>query len=224
MNAPSGLVASVIVASSAIIGENCTLGYPKEARLRAFQEAAGRVEPGSPVVIGERCLVFNQVVFYEGVQVGDDCVVEDRVRIGYDSRIGPRCRIVYGAYLCDRVEIGADARVAGFVCDGSTIGAGATVMGNLVHEYTRPHEDWWLVDEEPPVVEDDSVVGYGAHVVGGVRIGPRSYVGAGALVSRDVPPEHVVTGVNVCTPISAWPGRRLKALIRHWQSVPSQQT
>jgi acetyltransferase-like isoleucine patch superfamily enzyme len=143
-------------------------------------------------------------------------VVEDRVRVGYDSSVGDRTRLVYGAYVCDRVTIGADARVAGLVCDGSVIGDGSTVMGRLVHEYTRPHEDWWEVDEEPPVIEADTVVGYGAHVVGGVRIGPRSYVAAGAVVTRDVPPEHVVTGVNVLTPASEWNGEILKGLIRHW--------
>src|SRR5437867_931598 len=76
----------------------------------------------------ERCPLFNQVVAHEGVRIGDDCVVEDRVRIGYGSHIGPRTRLVYGAYICDRVTIGADARVAGFVYDGTTIGDRSTVM------------------------------------------------------------------------------------------------
>lgn len=70
------------------------------------------------------------------------------------------------------MSIGADARVAGFVCDGTTIGDRSTVMGDLVHEYSRPHMGWWDTDEDPPVIEDDTVVGYGARVVGGVRVGP----------------------------------------------------
>lgn len=37
------------------------------------------------VVTGERCLLFNQVVIYEGSWLRDGCVVEDRVRIGYDT-------------------------------------------------------------------------------------------------------------------------------------------
>ncbi|WP_245996920.1 hypothetical protein [Nocardia pseudobrasiliensis] len=75
------------------------------------------------------------------------------------------------------------------------------------------------MDEAPPVVEADSVVGFGARVVGGVRIGPRSYVAAGAVVTKDVPPGHVVTGINVHTPIGRWPGRRLGALIGEWTSA-----
>ncbi|NKQ58825.1 acetyl/acyl transferase [Amycolatopsis sp. K13G38] len=215
----TSLYAPVNLDSSSIVGEHCVLGYPKEARLRAEQQNPGSSLIGDQVTVGPKCLLANHIVIYEGVQIGADCVIEDRVRIGYNSVIGDRTRIVYGAYVCDRVTIGVDATVAGFICDGTTIGDRSTVMGELVHEYTRPHEGWWDVDEEPPVIEADSVVGYGARVVGGVRIGPRSYVAAGAVVTKDVPPECVVTGVNVQTPAEQWKGRRLQNLIGHWQSL-----
>lgn len=214
------LYAPVTVAPTAIVGDGCVLGFPREARLRNYQSLS-QAEPGDVVTVGERTILMNHVVLYEGVRLGDDCLVDDRVRVGYGTSVGPRSRLVYGAYICDRVTIGADARVAGFVCDGTTIGDRSTVMGDLTHEYTRPHQDWWEVDEEPPVVEPDTVVGYGAVVVGGVRIGPRSYVAAGAIVTKDVPPHHVVTGCNVQTPAEAWSGRRLQQLIRHWLSPPT---
>lgn len=209
---------------STIVGEHCVIGYPKEERLRAEQRNPGSALPGKLVTVGADCLIGNHAVIHEGVHVRDGCMIEDRVRIGYDSTVGERTRIVYGSYICDRVTIGADATVAGFICDGTTIGDRSTVMGELVHEYTRPHEGWWEVDEDPPVIEADSVVGYGALVVGGVRIGPRSYVAAGAVVTKDVPPEHVVTGVNIHTSADRWTGRRLQGLIRHWQSKSITQT
>jgi serine acetyltransferase len=206
------LLGPVVVGADTVIGEQCTLGYPKETRLR--RRSATR---GEAVNVGERCLIFNQVVMYEGVRVGDDCVIEDRVRIGYNTRIGPGTRVAYGAYLCDRVVIGAQARVAGFICDGAVVGDRSTVMGELVHEYTQPHCGWWEVDEAPPIIEADSVVGFGARVVGGVRVGSRSYIAAGAVVTKDVPAEYVVTGINVQTPATRWPGRRLQGLLRHWR-------
>ncbi len=191
-------------------------GCPKEARVQAAM-ASGTGEVGRCVDIGAGCLIFNHVVLYEGVQLGEGCVVEDRVRVGYDSVIGARSRLLYGAYICDRVQIGSGCRVAGFVCDGTWIGARCSVMGQLVHEYTRPHQGWWAVDEEPPRIEDDSIVAFGAHVVGGVTVGPRSYVAAGAIVTRDVPPEHVATGANEFTPADQWTGTRLRDWIEHWQ-------
>ena len=217
----SALRSEVEVAASAVIGEHCTLGYPKEARLQAAQADARSAGRGAPVVIGEGCLVANQVVAYEGVRFGAGCVVEDRVRIGYDTQVGARCRLVYGAYICDRVVIEDDARVGGFVCDAARIGARSTVMGALVHEYTRPHQDWWEVDEDPPVVEPDSVVGHGARVIGGVTVGPHSYVAAGALVTRDVPPKHIAINVNHLVPAAAWPGHRLASLTQAWTTPSS---
>ena len=211
------LYAPATIGAGSLLGEQCVLGYPKESRLRAEQARPGSEGAGKPVVVGERCLLFNQVVVYEGVRVGDGCVIEDRVRIGYDSRIGAGTRLLYAAYLCDRVSVGEGARVAGFICDGSVIGDRSTVMGQLVHEYTRPHGDWWEVDEIAPIIEADTVIGHGARVIGGVKVGPRSYVAAGAVVTKDVGPELVVTGVNLQTPAAEWPGQRLQALIRHWQ-------
>lgn len=214
------LYGSVRIADTCVVGEHCVLGYPKEARLsQALRDRAG-VSGGSPVVIGGRCILFNHVIAYEGVRIFDDCVIEDRVRIGYDSSIGPRTRVVYGAYLCDRVRVGADACVAGFVCDGATVGNRSTVMGELVHEYSQPHRGWWEVDEATPVIESDTVVGFGARVIGGVTIGPRSYVAAGATVTRDVPTGVVVTGTNVHTPTAEWSGARLQKLLGHWKDHP----
>lgn len=210
------LYAPTHLGQAVILGEQCVLGYPKESRIRAAQQ--GDCSVGSPVVVGDRCLLFNQVVIHEGTSLAPDCVVEDRSRIGYGCVIGTRTRLVHGAYICDRVQVGADACVAGFVCDATTIGDRSTVMGDLVHEYTRPDLGWWGIDEPSPVVEADSVVGFGARVVGGVRIGPRSYIAAGAVVTKDVPPEHVVTGINTHTPIGEWTGERLRALIGRWKA------
>ncbi|MBA2321649.1 MAG: hypothetical protein H0V89_10885 [Deltaproteobacteria bacterium] len=49
-----------------------------------------------------------------------------------------------------------------------------------------------------------------------VSIGPRAYVAAGAVVTRDVPPDHIATGTNVLTPMSRWSGERLQTLIAPW--------
>lgn len=215
------LYGRVLFGESVVVGEHCVLGYPREARIRDAQR--GYRSAGDPSTLGDRCLLFNQVIVHEGTTVGADCVVEDRARIGYGCVIGDRVRVVHGAYICDRVRIGEDACIAGFVCDATVIGARSTVMGDLVHEYARPDLGWWGVDEDPPVIEEDSVVGFGACVVGGVRVGPRSYVAAGAVVTRNVPPEHVVTGLNVQTPIGEWTGARLGALIKHWTTRPPRR-
>lgn len=212
----AGLYGPVQFGTDVIVGEQCVFGYPKEARIRAAQQ--GCATAGDSVMVGDRSVLFNQITIYEGTVIAADCVLEDRARLGYGCEIGERTRLVHGAYLCDRVQVGAEACVAGFVCDAAVIGDRSTVMGELVHEYTRPDLGWWGVDEASPVVEADSVVGFGARVVGGVRIGPCSYVAAGAIVTKEVPPQHIVTGTNMLTPIAQWRGERLGPLIGHWMS------
>ncbi|MCY7289174.1 MAG: hypothetical protein LH624_13210 [Cryobacterium sp.] len=215
MTSTSDLYGAVDIHESVVVGEYAVIGCPKEARIEQAH-AGGAVVRGQSVRIGRGTVVMHHVVIYEGVEIGANCMLDDRTRVGYDTRIGDRSRLMHSAYLCDRVEIGEDCRVAGFVCDGVRVGPGSTVMGQLVHEYTQPHLGWWAADEAPPAVRERSVLGFGAVVVGPVSIGPRAYVAAGAIVTRDVPPDHIATGTNVLTPTSRWPGERLQTLIAAW--------
>ncbi len=52
------------------------------------------------------------------------------------------------------------------------------------------------VDDRAPVIEDDVFIGAGAKVLGGVRVGRHSIIGANAVVTRDIPPGSTVIGTN----------------------------
>jgi len=69
------------------------------------------------------------------------------------------------------------------------------VFGHLIHRQTNTQLPWdeSNTPEASAVVEDDSFVGFDAQVIGGVKLGPRAYICAGALVTRDVPADHVRT-------------------------------
>jgi acetyltransferase-like isoleucine patch superfamily enzyme len=209
--------AKVAFGGPIFLGSHCVLGFPKEETIRRhLTEGSTLGELTASVRIDAGCIIGNHVIVHEGASIGAGSVIEDRTRIGYDARLGARARVMYGAFVCDRVSVGDDARLGGFVCDAAQIGERATVMGALVHEYTSPHTDWWSPAEGPPTIEDDAVIGYNATVIGDVRVGRRAYVAAGAVVTRDVPPEHVVTGVNEHVALRSWKGRRLRALRDHW--------
>jgi acetyltransferase-like isoleucine patch superfamily enzyme len=208
--------AKVAFGGPIFLGSHCVLGFPKEETIRRHLTAGIALsELATPVGIDADCIIGNHVVIHEGVRIGAGSVIEDRTRIGYDARLGARTRIMYGAFVCDRVSVGDDARIGGFICDAAQIGERATVMGALVHEYASPHMDWWSPAEGAPTIEDEAVIGYNATVVGDVRVGRGAYVAAGAVVTRNVPPEHVVTGVNDHVALRAWRGRRLGALRDH---------
>lgn len=188
------------------IGEFCVFGAPREDRLR------GKL-PGEPlrVHLGKNCLIASFVILHEGVLVEDDVVVEDRVRVGYDARIGVGARLGCAAVLGHQVVVGAGAWVGGVACDGAVVGERARVLGELRLDSTARSADAkaWAA----PQIDAEAVVDYGARVIGSVRVGRRSYVAAGALVTRDVPAEHVATGINRFTPAAQWQGQRLQELL-----------
>jgi len=98
--------------------------------------------------------------------------------------------------------------IGGFISEGCVIGDRCRVFGQLVHKQVDTTQPW---DEheipEPSVrIGDDAFVGFNALVIGGVDIGSRAYVAAGAIVTRSVPPRHIAYGINRVVPFSAWKG------------------
>jgi acetyltransferase-like isoleucine patch superfamily enzyme len=75
---------------------------------------------------------------------------------------------------------------------------------------TRPTTTGWGIDEPAPIIEDRAVVGRESVVVGGVTIGSDSYVAAGAIVTKSLPPDHIALRANEFLPLSEWRGKKLE--------------
>jgi UDP-2-acetamido-3-amino-2,3-dideoxy-glucuronate N-acetyltransferase len=121
-------------------------------------------------------------------------------RIGEETHIGPFVEIQRGATIGARCKIQSHA----FICDGVTIedevfvGHGVLFINDKLPRATREDgalqtaDDWKLLET---VVERGASLGSGAVVLAGVRIETRALVGAGAVVTKDVPPGATVAGV-----------------------------
>jgi len=98
------------------------------------------------------------------------------------------------------IEIHPGARIGpGFFIDhgmGVVIGETAEVGANvtLYHGVTLGGTSW-KKGKRHPTLEDDVVVGAGAKILGPIRVGARTRVGANAVVVKDVPPDSVVVGI-----------------------------
>ena len=99
--------------------------------------------------------------------------------------------MVFGIELGNDIELGPGiffVHPVGIVVGGSArVGARVVFMGSNTVGTAK--------DNGCPVLEDDVVVGAGARILGPVRVGARSVVGANAVVLADVPADSVVVGI-----------------------------
>ena len=89
--------------------------------------------------------------------------------------------------------------VAAKLCAGVVIFQNVTIGSNL--RYDKRTSTWENVGN--PIVGERVVICDGAKILGPVVVGDDSVIAAGAIVTRDVPPQSVVVGVNRCTPKDA---------------------
>jgi acetyltransferase-like isoleucine patch superfamily enzyme len=138
------------------------------------------------VRLGRNVRIFAFVNLY-GCEVGDDSRIGTFVEIQKGARIGRRCKISSHTFICEGVLIE----------DEVFVGHGVTFINDLFPRATsdlgqpQTEADWTCV---PTVVKRGASIGSGATILAGVTIGERALVGAGSVVTKDVPPGTVVAG------------------------------
>jgi UDP-2-acetamido-3-amino-2,3-dideoxy-glucuronate N-acetyltransferase len=139
-----------------------------------------------PVVIhpsvkfGDGVMVWQFSSILEGTTIGDDCVVGSSVWIGRDCWIGNGVRFQDKAHITNGAVIG----------DGVFIGPGVLTSDDKHPRVGNKH-----YRAEPPTIHAGASIGAGAILLPGVVIGECAVVGAGAVVTKNVPPYAVVTGI-----------------------------
>lgn len=129
--------------------------------------------------IGPGTRVWQFVVALPGATIGSDCNICAHCFIENDVVIGDRVTVKNGVQLWDGCRIGNDV----------FIGPNATFTNDRF-----PKSRNRSFQALPIFVEDNAVVGAGAVLLPGVRIGAGATVAAGAVVTKDVPPGALVMG------------------------------
>ena len=122
-----------------------------------------------------------------GCRIGDETRVGPFVEIQAGVEIGERCKIQSHTFICTGVTLEAEV----FVGHGVTFVNDKRPRATTDDGALQTDADWQLL---AIVVERGASIGSGATVLGGVRIGARALVGAGAVVTKDVAADAVVAG------------------------------
>lgn len=127
--------------------------------------------------------------------IGEGTVIYDFANL-YKCKIGKFCKIDSYVYIEGNVEIGDYCKIRPFVFipSGVKIGNYVFIGPNVTFtndKYPRVRGDWSLKET---LVEDHVSIGAGATILPGITIGRNSVVGAGAVVTKDVPPNVIVAG------------------------------
>jgi len=130
--------------------------------------------------IGARAIVGDQACIRERVSLGDDVVVGRGSLVENDTRVGALTKIQAGAYITAYSTLEDHVFVAPCV---------VTTNDNFMGRTERRHE---LI--KGPTIRRGARIGGGAILCPGIEIGEEAFVGAGAVVVRDVPARAVVVG------------------------------
>lgn len=139
------------------------------------------------VTLGERVVIHHpELVNLYGCHIGDDSKIGAFVEIQKDASVGRRCKISSHSFLCAGVTIEDEVFVGHGVMFINDLYPRATTDGQLQTE-----ADWKVV---PTHVRRGASIGSGAVILCGITVGEHALVGAGAVVTRDVPDHAIVAG------------------------------
>jgi acetyltransferase-like isoleucine patch superfamily enzyme len=178
----------VKVLEGAVVGKQPTLSPRSTARREPLGPAVlgdGTVVSTGAIVfagsrLGARVIVGDQACVRERVELGDDVVVGRGSLVENDTTVGALTKIQAHAYITAYSTLEESVFIAPCV---------VTTNDNFMGRTERRHE---LI--EGPTIRRGARVGGGAVLCPGVEIGEEAFVGAGAVVVKDVPPRVLVVG------------------------------
>lgn len=122
-----------------------------------------------------------------GCEIGDETRIGAFVEVQKGAKIGARCKISSHTFICEGVEIEAGVFVGhGVVFINDRYPRATTSSGQL-----QSDADW---DCQTTVVRQGASIGSGATLLGGITVGENAIVGAGSVVTKNVPPNATVAG------------------------------
>ncbi len=148
--------------------------FGAHARIRSGTVIYGDVAAGDHFETGHHALIRAGTIMGDHVTIGTNVVIDGEVRIGSFVKIEANCYIPTHCTIGNRVFLGPNV----------------TILNDRYPLRMRQS-----YKPEGCVIEDNATIGGGAVLLPGVRIGARSFIAAGAVVTKNVPSGKLVVGV-----------------------------
>ncbi len=137
------------------------------------------------VKLGKNVKLSKFINLY-GCSIGDNTKVGAFVEVQKNAFIGSHCKISSHTFICEGVTIEDNVFIGHGVAFINDTYPRATTDGTLQTE-----ADWKV---EPTLVRKGASIGSGSTILGNITIGENAIVGAGSVVTKDVPPNTIVAG------------------------------
>jgi len=210
-----------VIEDDVVLGDNCTIGHhviihlgsvignnvriddhavigkqPMRAVMSIFKEKGEKEEP--PCSIGDNCIIGTSAIIYAGAQIGTGCLIADLATVREDvtigdytivgrgvaiengCRIGSKCKIETNAYVTALSDVDDEVFIAPCVATSNDNSAG--------------RDPDRLAKMKGLVAKKKARIGVNATILPGKVIGEDAFVGAGAVVTKDVPNGAIVVG------------------------------
>jgi len=138
------------------------------------------------VKLGKDVRIFAFTNLY-GCEIGDETKIGTFVEVQKGSKIGRRCKISSHTFVCEGVEIEDEVFIGHGVMFTNDLFPRATAAGGQL----QTEADWTCVKT---LVKHGASIGSNATILCGITIGENALIGAGSVVTKDVPPNAVVVG------------------------------
>jgi acetyltransferase-like isoleucine patch superfamily enzyme len=140
---------------------------------------------GPDVKLGQGVKLSRFINLY-GCEVGDETKIGAFVEIQKNAKVGKRCKISSHTFICEGVTIEDNVFIGHSVTFINDSYPRATTNGNLQTE-----ADWKV---ERTVIKKGASIGSGTTILANLTVGENAIVGAGSIVTKDVPPNSIVAG------------------------------
>jgi len=188
-----------VIGENSLIGRNVIVGYPSKKSIKAFQfpepfsiEKYDSISKGAKV--GRNCVIRSGTVIYEDASIAESVETGHNVLIREGSVVGEKTLIGSSAQLDGTVKVGKNVNIQSnaYIPHLTIIEDGVFIAPNVCFT-NDPYPTSKRL--KGAVVEKNAIIGANSCIIAGVRIGENAVVGAGAVVTKDVPANTVVTGV-----------------------------